>query len=88
MPPQGLSGSWPLTWWASALYEGELRSTLLNQRRRSDGGVLRALITPLARAVRQGVGLHRPLLVPIPSWKRRRNPLPGLIADGLAGQLG
>jgi len=87
LPPQGLSGSWPLPWWASAPYDGELRATLLNQRRRSDDRVIRALLMPLAMALRQAL-LQRPLLVPVPSWKQRSNPLPGLIADGLASLLG
>jgi predicted amidophosphoribosyltransferase len=29
-----------------------------------------------------------PLLVPIPSWKRRANPLPGLLGRSLAWELG
>jgi len=29
-----------------------------------------------------------PLLVPIPSWKKRANPLPGLLVGSLAWQLG
>ena len=99
LPSRGLHGSWPLPWWSSAPYQGALRRTLLAQRRQPEARAIRALLTPLAmglqdtlqaspgRANGRSNPLPAPLLVPIPSWKRRSNPLPGLIADGLAGLL-
>ena len=92
LPPGGLCGQWPLPWWSSGAYSGALRSALLDQKcRRPDAGVLRVLLRPLVAGLaqqdlRRGAG--QTLLVPIPGWKRRANPLPGLIADQLARELG
>jgi hypothetical protein len=60
---------------------------------------LAEVIAQQRRPCRQGPGRQQtgreqadrqrpPLLVPVPSWKRRANPLPGLIANGLARGLG
>ncbi|MFM7314200.1 MAG: ComF family protein, partial [Cyanobium sp.] len=79
-------------WWSSGAYAGALRQTLLHQKcRQPDPAVIRALLQPLATALRleklpRGPGAA--VLVPIPGWKRKANPLPGLIADGLARELG
>ncbi len=53
--------------------------------------MVRALLQPLLVSLRELDWPRRPraaLLVPIPSWKRKPNPLPGLIADQLACGLG
>jgi predicted amidophosphoribosyltransferase len=93
LPATALQGQWPLPWWSSGTYSGVLRQTLLDQKcRRADPGVLRALLQPLLAGLRPlqlpRRGRQAVLLVPIPSWKRRPNPLPGLIADHLAAGLG
>ncbi len=91
LPAAGLSGSWPLPWWSSASYGGALRQRLLRQRRRPDAAVVTALLEPLERALAplDLAGFSpRALVVPIPSWKRQANPLPGLIAEGLVRRLG
>lgn len=88
-----MSGTAPLPWWSSGAYAGALRQTLLNQKcRRADEAVLTALLAPVLKGL-QALQLPRRgpravLLVPIPGWKRRANPLPGLIADQLARGLG
>lgn len=91
LPAEGLSGNWPLPWWSSASYGGALRRRLLSQRRRPDPAALLALLQPLERALAPlelaGVS-PGPVLVPIPSWKRPANPLPGLIAEALVRRLG
>jgi predicted amidophosphoribosyltransferase len=94
LPAEGLSGNWPLPWWSSASYGGALRRRLLSQRRRPDPAVVMALLQPLERALAPldlalaGSSGARAVLVPIPSWKRQANPLPGLIAEGLVRRLG
>lgn len=93
LPEAGLSGRWPLPWWSSGAYSGALRQTLLDQKcRRPDAAVLKALLQPLLAGLQAlQLPLRGPkavLLVPIPGWRRRPNPLPGLIADQLAGGLG
>lgn len=93
LPDGGLSGQWPLPWWSSGAYGGALRQTLLDLKcRRADAAVLRALLQPLLAGLRglqlAPQGPRAVLLLPIPGWKRRANPLPGLIADQLAAGLG
>ncbi|QPN63037.1 ComF family protein [Synechococcus sp. CBW1004] len=93
LPAAGLRGLAPLPWWSSGAYAGALRRTLLDQKcRRADAAVIRALLQPLLGALQeQPLSRHGPravLVVPIPGWKRRSNPLPGLIADQLARGLG
>lgn len=91
LPGSGLSGQAPLPWWSSGPYAGALRQTLLDQKcRKADVAVLRALLQPLLASLRQldwPRGQRAALLVPIPSWKLKPNPLPGLIADQLAEGL-
>lgn len=76
----------PLPWWAAGRYEGELRRLLLTLRRHPSERSLAALLPGLVE------GLPRwqaaPWLVPIPSWKRRGNPLPDLLVRQLGRQLG
>lgn len=82
----GVSGAQPLPWWAAGSYAGGLRRRILQLRRRPRAEALSWLA---ARAI---CGLPRfrraPLLLPIPSWKRRAaNPLPPLLAQAAARQL-
>lgn len=101
LPPTALQGSQPLAWWAAASYGGELRRQLLLWRKQSNAKqrldllepLLEAALPQLAIALDQRLKeLHRPgkagLLVPIPSWKRQANPLPGQLAEQLAQRLG
>ncbi len=88
LPAAGLAGLEPLPWWAAGAYEGELRRYLLNLRRdpRSQrlAPLLNALVVRLKQLQAGGQAvtarLPPPLLVPVPSWKRRSNPLPPLLA--------
>ncbi len=81
LPHSGMHGLWPLPWWALASYEGPLRTLLLNQRRAADPIAVRTL----ARALRRRLPdtLAGAAVVALPSWKRRGNPLPAAIVDGL-----
>lgn len=92
LPAGGLSGQAPLPWWSSGAYAGALRQALLDQKcRQADVAVVRALLQPLLASLRELAWPRPPraaLLVPIPSWKRRPNRLPGLIADQLVRGLG
>lgn len=83
----GLLGEEPLLWCALGVYAGELRRLLLRQRPVPQAAVIRALASQLHRFC---AGALPPgcLLVPIPSWKRSANPLPQLLAAGLAEQAG
>ena len=86
LPREGFAGAAPLAWWAAGAYEGELRHALLALRRRPRLPAMQAL----AATIRPPLALppHRPLLVAVPSWKRLANPLPPLLAQCLARQLG
>ena len=78
--PSNTSGSEPLPWKALGTYEGRFRQLVLKTKQQPESRTSRALIQLLANyhPLPQGV-----LLVPIPSWKRKRsNPLPHLIASG------
>ncbi|MEY4359289.1 MAG: hypothetical protein RLZZ631_775 [Cyanobacteriota bacterium] len=86
LPEGGLQGDQPLLWCAAAAYAGPWRDLLLRQRPSPDPGLIAALAICLARCC-AGV-LPGALLVPIPSWKRRGNPLPALLAAGLAQASG
>ncbi len=91
LPPRGLQGQLPLTWWSSGNYGGALREALLDMKRRPRPELVSALLKPLqpslAALAAPGSGLA-PLLVPIPSWKRHGNPLPPQICISLGRQLG
>ena len=83
---KGVSGSFPLRWWAAAKYEGDLRLLLLRLRKRPNTKAIGALV--------MGLNLtpfkcrKPPLLVPIPSWKRASNPLPSLVCEEISRQQG
>ena len=81
LPLDGVQGLHPLPWWAAGFYADGLRSLLLDLRRRPRADTLDALIgavRPPVAILQQGA-----LLVPIPSWKRRGNPLPDLLCQRL-----
>ncbi|MEY4430591.1 MAG: hypothetical protein RLZZ533_527 [Cyanobacteriota bacterium] len=86
LPEGGLQGDEPLLWCAAAAYEGPLRQLLLRQRPRPEPGLIRALALEWHRCCSQV--LPGAVLVPIPSWKRRGNPLPLLLAQALARWAG
>ena len=88
LAPDGLKGRTPLCWWAAGLYEGRLRRQLLHLRTNPKGPLVGAITTHLAAALQAEAWPQRPLLVPIPSWKRQANPLPGLLGRALTWQLG
>jgi predicted amidophosphoribosyltransferase len=80
----------PLPWWGAGRYGGGLRHLLLDLRRRPRIEAVAALARGTRRALARSVdpqqlrtGCERPLLVPIPSWKRRANPLPPLFCSAL-----
>ncbi|AII47607.1 hypothetical protein KR52_00140 [Synechococcus sp. KORDI-52] len=81
LPSQGLKGLLPLPWCALGTYAGPLRQLLLKLRERRQGKALAALVQLLSDRFTLPATA---VLVPIPSWKRRRsNPLPQRIALGL-----
>ncbi|TVS06837.1 MAG: ComF family protein [Cyanobium sp. PLM2.Bin73] len=96
LPAMGLAGLEPLPWWAAGSYEGELRRYLLNLRRDPRSQRLAPLLNALVVSLKQlqaggravSARLPPPLLVAVPSWKRRSNPLPPLLAQMLGRQLG
>ncbi len=98
LPASGLGGSHPLDWWAAASYAGSLRRELLRLRQLAPGSDWEAGLGTLLEAALPGLvtrlssdlaTLARPpLLVPIPSWKSRANPLPALITQQLSQRLG
>jgi predicted amidophosphoribosyltransferase len=59
---------------------------LLGLRQRPEESRIAALVRVLAEGLPQW--RRRPLLVPVPSWKRRGNPLPALVCRQLVRQLG
>ena len=74
------SGSEPLPWRALGTYQGRFRQLVLKIKQQPQSRTGRAVIQLLAK-------VHplpkEVLLVPIPSWKKKRgNPLPNLIAAG------
>ena len=71
-------------------YDGPLRQLLLSLRKHADGATSRDAIAGLLQQMSLGLPLWKqpPLLVAIPSWKRRGNPLPALICDELQRLLG
>ena len=77
-----MQGDQPLLWCVAAPYGGALRALLLRQRSRPQPRLIRGLAACLQACCSQV--LPGALLVPIPSWKRAGNPLPLLLAEGLA----
>lgn len=98
LPATGLGGSHPLAWWAAASYAGSLRRELLRLRQLAPGAdweawlgtLLEAALPGLVTRLSNDLGalVRPPLLVPIPSWKSRANPLPALITHQLSQRLG
>lgn len=88
LPLGGIKGTTPLTWWAAGIYAGQLRRQLLNLRSRPNPPLVGALIEELVASLGQESWAQAPLLVPIPSWKRHANPLPGLLSRCLTWELG
>ena len=85
LPPQGLRGFTPLPWWAAISYAGQGRRALLRLRRQPQAARIAPLLPGLVTRLQQ---LEPPsLLLPIPSWKRRANPLPRLLAAQLQSRL-
>ncbi len=77
----GLCGLEPMPWWALGLYQGALRSLLLRQRREPSSQAIPCLGRSLAATL--PAPLRELSVVAIPSWKRRANPLPKLICQGM-----
>ena len=88
LAPEGIQGQGPVPWWAAGLYQGQLRHQLLQLRQSPRGPLVGALVQNLAAGLGAEPWSPPPLLVPIPSWKKRANPLPGLLVGSLAWQLG
>ena len=82
LPEGGVQGDAPLLWCALAPYRGPWRRLLLRQRPRPEPALIAALAAQLHGCCASAVAGS--LLVPIPSWKRSANPLPRLVAQGLA----
>ena len=81
LPKGGLQGDTPLHWRALGHYKGALRSLLLELRQSPDNQRLKSLIALLKKTL---TVQSSDLLVPIPSWKKKRgNPLPAHLAEGL-----
>jgi predicted amidophosphoribosyltransferase len=59
---------------------------LLGLRQRPEPAGVGALVKVLAEGLPQW--RQRPLVVPVPSWKRQGNPLPALVCQELVRQLG
>ena len=88
LAPGGIHGLSPIPWWAAGLYQDRLRRQLLQLRKAPQRPLVGALIQNLAAGLQAEPWTIPPLLVPIPSWKKRANPLPGLLTRSLAWQLG
>lgn len=87
---EGLEGNGPLPWWAAGLYQAEPRRQLLRLRDQPNPALLEPWLAALLPRLEQATAsfTQAGLLVPVPSWKRRANPLPSLLARGLAARLG
>lgn len=94
IPGAGLQGHRPLPWWSLSWYDGEMRRLLLQLRPSPRRELIDALAEQLSRRLacnlswQEQMGGKQPLLVAIPSWKRRSNPLPGLLSLALQQRLG
>jgi predicted amidophosphoribosyltransferase len=74
-----------LPWWAAVSYAGQARQALLQLRREPRAARLAPLLPGLVQRLQ--LQEHPALLLPIPSWKRRSNPLPCLLARQLQARL-
>jgi len=90
----GLQGETPLRWWSGGWYAGPLRELVLEQRRQPDAASLAAPVEALLQQVAQVPPIQPAappwqelLLVPIPGWRRRPNPVPALLARLLVEAL-
>lgn len=88
LPPGGFQGASPLCWWAAGVYQGDLRRQLLQLRKHPRAPLVGTLAQHLAGALASESWDQPPLLVPIPSWKQRANPLPALLSRALSWRLG
>jgi predicted amidophosphoribosyltransferase len=91
LPAWGLSGLEPLPWWGAGTYAAELRQLLLELRRHPRPEAVAALALASHRALtayRPAAAEERPWLVPVPSWKKRANPLPPLVCRALEQRTG
>ncbi|MFN9547765.1 MAG: ComF family protein [Cyanobacteriota bacterium] len=79
LPGQGLRGAEPLPWWAVGSYHGAYRRLLLELRQRPHQERMAALLREMEPP--SFPGRVAPLLVSVPSWKQRANPLPALMAQ-------
>lgn len=86
LPDGGLKGQHPMPWWAAGSYDGALRRRLLILRKQPRPPALMALLAGMQPALASRP--KRPLLVPIPSWKKHPNPLPALLCRCFARRLG
>jgi predicted amidophosphoribosyltransferase len=86
LPEGGLHGDHPLPWWAAGRYEGALRGQLLGLRKHPRSPALMALLAGMRPTL--AAEPKRPLLVPVPSWKKHPNPLPSLLSGCFARHLG
>lgn len=78
----GLRGTEPLPWWSLGAYDGTFRRELLGLRKRPDSAMVSALARSLGTTLPAAL-CRDALLVAVPSWKRRANPLPEQICAGL-----
>ena len=79
--PRGLRGSIPIPWHALGLYQGTLRTLLLQERSHPCERQFKGLIHLLRDSLRL---MDNEYLCPIPSWKKRHaNSLPNRIANAL-----
>lgn len=87
---QGLTGQQPLAWWAADTYQGQARHALLRLRDHPSSAALEPWLEALVPLLRSGPAAAKPngLVVPVPSWKRKANPLPLLLARALSHALG
>jgi len=85
-----LHGDKPLPWWSAGWYEGALRQLILELRRQPQlerlCQPLQPLLPELAARAAASSDQRRLLLVPIPSWRSRANPVPLLLAAALLQQ--
>lgn len=86
----GQSGITPLPWWAAGAYEGLARHRLLRLRAHPTSEPLEPWLRGLVPLLNHTLppGRQQGLVVPVPSWKRRANPLPSLLARAISQRLG